>query len=770
MKKSVFVVILAVVLVLAGLPGLARAAGTEIDLTTLTDGTSEDGYTYSGGLLTISGIGPFTITTNGTETNRSIIVNVPASTADTPVDITLDSVNINVSGQTSICALAIQAASTAKVTLQGDNVLKSGANCAGLYVPSGAALIIEGTGALVVTGGANGGAGIGGDVISVNSGSVTVNSGTITATGGSYGAGIGGGASNFGGSNGILTVNGGTVTAVGGGSGSGIGGGAFGGDGGTVTINGGTVEAMGKEGSAGIGGGHYGGDGATVTINGGIVRTTGGIIGGSGIGGGGRGDITGIYSGLIAEGKGGTVTINGGDVTATGKYGGAGIGGGGYGLNGTGGGGTVTITGGIVTATGGNTLGTNNVAGGAGIGGGGTGYGVGGAGATVTIRGGTVKAIPGEKLDFCMAGLGIGGGGGSNGTLGSHGSTVITGGSVQITGGFTQPTNGSANGGSIVYLTTLQIDGITAATDISSLTNNLTYPYGIGDMSTDDIGKLYLYLPIGAVTTVVETAAGSHTGVAVTSDVPYLLSTFITPTSGADGKSAYELAVEKGYTGTEEEWLASLTGATGADGKSAYELAVEKGYTGTEEEWLAALAGATGADGKSAYELAVENGYTDTMGEWLASLVGKTGATGARGATGTAGVDGYDGHSGTNGIDGMQGNGISSIVKTGSADNIDAYTVTFTNREKASFTITNGRDGLGLASGAVNESGELVFTLTDGSALNLGRIDALTAAGSKGRATSFIVLGIAIAALLSHLGWVIPLLVKKRRSAASYTE
>ena len=35
---------------------------------------------------------------------------------------------------------------------------------------------------------------------------------------------------------------------------------------------------------------------------------------------------------------------------------------------------------------------------------------------------------------------------------------------------------------------------------------------------------------------------------------------------GDPGKSAYEIAVEHGYVGTEEEWLASLHGATGAQG------------------------------------------------------------------------------------------------------------------------------------------------------------------------------------------------------------
>lgn len=36
--------------------------------------------------------------------------------------------------------------------------------------------------------------------------------------------------------------------------------------------------------------------------------------------------------------------------------------------------------------------------------------------------------------------------------------------------------------------------------------------------------------------------------------------------SGEDGKSAYEIAVENGFNGTETEWLASLVGPAGADG------------------------------------------------------------------------------------------------------------------------------------------------------------------------------------------------------------
>ena len=94
---------------------------------------------------------------------------------------------------------------------------------------------------------------------------------------------------------------------------------------------------------------------------------------------------------------------------------------------------------------------------------------------------------------------------------------------------------------------------------------------------------------------------------------------------GEDGKSAYEIAVENGFKGTEEEWLASLEGKDGEDGKSAYELAVEKGFKGTEEEWLASLEGKDGKDGKSAYDIAVEAGFKGTEEEWLAALKGADG-------------------------------------------------------------------------------------------------------------------------------------------------
>lgn len=92
---------------------------------------------------------------------------------------------------------------------------------------------------------------------------------------------------------------------------------------------------------------------------------------------------------------------------------------------------------------------------------------------------------------------------------------------------------------------------------------------------------------------------------------------------GDDGKSAYQVAVEHGYIGTEQQWLSSLRGDPG---KSAYDLAVEHGYSGSVTQWLAANK-IQGADGKSAYQIAVAHGYTGTETEWLASLKAEAEAT-----------------------------------------------------------------------------------------------------------------------------------------------
>ena len=99
---------------------------------------------------------------------------------------------------------------------------------------------------------------------------------------------------------------------------------------------------------------------------------------------------------------------------------------------------------------------------------------------------------------------------------------------------------------------------------------------------------------------------------------------------GADGKSAFEIAVENGFIGTETEWLESLKGSDGKDGTDG-----TNGQDGKD-----GIDGAPGTDGKSAYEIAIANGFIGTEAEWLESLRGSDGKDGERGPPGNDGKDG----------------------------------------------------------------------------------------------------------------------------------
>ncbi len=81
----------------------------------------------------------------------------------------------------------------------------------------------------------------------------------------------------------------------------------------------------------------------------------------------------------------------------------------------------------------------------------------------------------------------------------------------------------------------------------------------------------------------------------------------------ASDKTAYELAVEKGFKGTIAEWFNWI-----ANGQ-AYSLAMAAGYNGNPDEWISSLAGNSG---KAAYEAAVANGYKGTLDQWAALLAG----------------------------------------------------------------------------------------------------------------------------------------------------
>lgn len=105
---------------------------------------------------------------------------------------------------------------------------------------------------------------------------------------------------------------------------------------------------------------------------------------------------------------------------------------------------------------------------------------------------------------------------------------------------------------------------------------------------------------------------------------------------GKDGKSAYEIAVEHGFVGTETEWLESLKGVDGKDGVNGKDgcdgrngvdgLPGKDGKNGADG--LSGRDGIDGIDGKSAYIIAVEHGFSGTETEWLQSLKGADGKDG----------------------------------------------------------------------------------------------------------------------------------------------
>ncbi len=280
MKKKLLSILLTLCMLLTLLPTVALAADTTgtFGAFTVTYDDSSTVPTYDSSTLTL-GEGNYTIAqTAGMTTATTDKIVVASGVA---ANITLNGVNIDVSSIRDACAFDLTGA-TVNLTLSSTNTLKSGNNKAGLQVPTGATLTINGIGSLsVFGGGSDGGAGIGGAGY-YSAGTIIINSGVVTAKATSFGAGIGGGESAGGGT---VTINGGMVTASGSRGGAGIGGGSGSasrtcGSGGEVTICGGTVIAnSGGLNSAGIGGGGKDYDyippvTGTVTITGGSVKAS----------------------------------------------------------------------------------------------------------------------------------------------------------------------------------------------------------------------------------------------------------------------------------------------------------------------------------------------------------------------------------------------------------------------------------------------------------------------------------------------------------------
>ena len=124
----------------------------------------------------------------------------------------------------------------------------------------------------------------------------------------------------------------------------------------------------------------------------------------------------------------------------------------------------------------------------------------------------------------------------------------------------------------------------------------------------------------------------------------------------------------------------------GADGASAYEIAVENGYTGTEAEWLSSLKGEKGDAGEQGIQgIQGEKGDTGEQG-----LQGIQGEKGEKGDTGAAGKDGMNGTDGKNGVDGSDGYSPTATV----TETDTGATITITDKNgTTTATIKNGTSG-----------------------------------------------------------------------------
>lgn len=151
--------------------------------------------------------------------------------------------------------------------------------------------------------------------------------------------------------------------------------------------------------------------------------------------------------------------------------------------------------------------------------------------------------------------------------------------------------------------------------------------------------------------------------------------------TGADGKSAYEIWLEQGNTGSEADFLASLKGENGADGKD--------GANGSDGE-----DGRDGEDGTSVTVTSITESTEDGGNNVVTFSDGNT-LTVKNGSTGSAGLDGADGESIT----------ITDTELTTTAGGANQTKLTFSDGTE--ITISDGERGARGADGADGKSTEI---------------------------------------------------------------
>ena len=189
---------------------------------------------------------------------------------------------------------------------------------------------------------------------------------------------------------------------------------------------------------------------------------------------------------------------------------------------------------------------------------------------------------------------------------------------------------------------------------------------------------------------------------------------------GIDGKSAYQIWLDNGHTGTETDFLTWLKGKDGTNGLNGKDGTNGKdGKDGTN-----GTNGQDGIDGKSAYQIWLDNGNTGTEADFLTWLKGKDGTNGLNGKDGANGKDGKDGANGTNGQDGIDGKSAYQIWLDNGNTGTEADFLTWLKGKDGANGQdgANGKDGAGIQSATINNNGELIVTLDDGTIINAGQV------------------------------------------------
>ena len=181
--------------------------------------------------------------------------------------------------------------------------------------------------------------------------------------------------------------------------------------------------------------------------------------------------------------------------------------------------------------------------------------------------------------------------------------------------------------------------------------------------------------------------------------------------TGANGLSAYDIAVQNGYTGTQAQWLSTTAGAAGTNGVDGKNTLVK---TTTEP------AGVNCATGGTKVEVGLDtnsNGVLDASE--VNTALTKYICNGAVGATGTQGIQGVAGTNGAQGPQGIQGvAGANGPQGPAGANGLSAYDIAvqngYTGTQTQWLSTTAGAAG----TNGVDGKNSLVKTTTEAAGVN----------------------------------------------------